>query len=408
MQRKDRDTMIRLEETLEHYHRGYAEVDLDAIVSNMESMKRNIAPETKMIGVIKTDGYGHGSVPIAQELEPLDYISGFAVATPEEAHTLRQAGIRKPILILGYTFPYCYEQLAEEELRPAVFRMDTIPLLKAAAERVGKPIRVHVKVDTGMNRIGVTPDDEGLRFVKALMEQGEKNSSRSIIIEGIFTHFARADEHDKANAIRQLETFQGFLRRIKEELGLDIPVKHCSNSAGILELPQANMDAVRAGITLYGLRPSMEVSMEAVPLKPAMSFYSHLVCVKTLHKGQSVSYGATFTAEEDMRIATVPVGYGDGYPRSLSNKGYVLLHGRRAPILGRVCMDQFMVDVSRIPEVKEGDRVVLLGTDGEERISAELLGEMSGRFHYELVCDIGKRIPRIYRKCGELFACSDE
>lgn len=408
MQRKDRDTMIRLEETLEHYHRGYVEVDLDAIVSNMESMERNIAPETKMIGVIKTDGYGHGSVPIAQELEPLDYISGFAVATPEEAHTLRRAGIRKPILILGYTFPYCYEQLAEEELRPAVFRMDTIPLLKAAAERVGKPIRVHVKVDTGMNRIGVSPDEEGLRFVKALMEQGGKNTSKSIIIEGIFTHFARADEHDKANAIRQLETFQGFLRRIKEELGLDIPVKHCSNSAGILELPQANMDAVRAGITLYGLCPSKEVSMEAVPLKPAMSFYSHLVCVKTLHKGQSVSYGATFTAEEDMRIATVPVGYGDGYPRSLSNKGYVLLHGRRAPILGRVCMDQFMVDVSHIPEVKEGDRVVLLGADGEERISAELLGEMSGRFHYELVCDIGKRIPRIYRKCGELFVCSDE
>lgn len=414
--------MIKLEETLDCYQRGYAEVDLDAIVANMRNMKQNIAPETKMIGVIKTDGYGHGSVPIAQTLEPLDFLYGFAVATYEEAHVLRRAGIRKPILILGYTFPYCYEKLAEEELRPAVFRMDTIPLLKKAAERTGKPVRVHVKVDTGMNRIGITPDGEGLRFMEALMEQGGRSGSSlpdgenipagsvpgEIIIEGIFTHFARADECDKISAIRQLEAFQDFIHMIKEKLGLDIPVKHCSNSAGILELPQANMNAVRAGITLYGLYPSEEVVRDVVPLRPALSLYSHLVCVKNLRRGQSVSYGGTFTAQEDMRVATVPLGYGDGYPRSLSNKGYVLLRGKKAPVLGRVCMDQFMVDVSHIPEAKEGDRVVLLGADGGEGISAELLGEMSGRFHYELVCDIGKRIPRIYRKEGELFAWSDD
>lgn len=389
--------MIRLEENLERYQRGYAEIDLDAIVANMQNMKRNIAPETKIIGVIKTDGYGHGSVPIARTLEPLDFLSGFAVATYEEAHELRKAGIRKPILILGYTFPYCYEQLAEEELRPAVFRMDTIPLLEKAAKQAGKPIHVHVKADTGMNRIGITPDEEGLHFVEALA------NAEGIIVEGIFTHFARADEYDKTGALGQLESFQNFTRMIKEKLGLDIPVKHCSNSAGILELPQANMDAVRAGITLYGLYPSEEVGRDTVPLKPALSLYSHLVWVKTLRKGQSVSYGGTFTAQEDMRVATVPIGYGDGYPRSLSNRGYVLLHGKKAPVLGRVCMDQFMVDVTRIPEAKEGDRVVLLGADGGERISAEQLGEMSGRFHYELVCDIGKRIPRIYRKEGELF-----
>lgn len=406
--------MIKLKDTLERYQRGYAEVDLDAIVSNMRSMRQKIAPETKMIGVVKADGYGHGSVPIAEALEPLDFLFGFAVATPEEAHVLRQAGIRKPVLILGYTFPYCYEQLAEEELRPAVFRMDSIPLLRQAAERTGKPVRVHVKVDTGMNRIGITPDEEGLRFVEALMEQGgmdgshpDKTAPKGIIIEGIFTHFARADEYDKTSALRQLEAFQGFIRMIKEKLGLDIPVRHCSNSAGILELPQANMDAVRAGIALYGLYPSDEVVRDTAPLKPALSLYSHLVCVKTLRKGQSVSYGGTFTAKEDMRIATIPVGYGDGYPRSLSNRGYVLLHGKKAPVLGRVCMDQFMVDVSHIPDAKEGDRAVLLGADGEERISAEMLGEMSGRFHYELVCDIGKRIPRIYRKEGELFVCGD-
>ncbi|MDE7045333.1 MAG: alanine racemase, partial [Acetatifactor sp.] len=321
---------------MERYQRGYAEISLDAIVSNMRNMKQNIAPETKMIGVIKTDGYGHGSVPVAEVLEPLDYLSGFAVATPEEAHVLRRAGIRKPILILGYTFPYCYEQLAAEELRPAVFRMDTIPLLRQAAERTGKPVRVHVKVDTGMNRIGITPDEEGLRFVEALTEQGGREDgtvSKGIIVEGIFTHFARADEYDKTSAIEQMEVFQGFIRMIKEKLGLDIPVKHCSNSAGILELPQANMDAVRAGIALYGLYPSAEVGRDRVPLKPALSLYSHLVCVKDLPRGQSVSYGGTFTAQEDMRVATVPLGYGDGYPRSLSNKGYVLLHGKKAPVL---------------------------------------------------------------------------
>lgn len=387
------------EEGLERYQRGYAEVDLDAVVYNMRSMKKNIASDTKMIGVIKTDGYGHGSIPIAKTLEPLDFMFGFAVATPEEAHALRQAGIQRPILILGYTFPYCYEQLAEEELRPAVFRTDTILQLQEAAKRAGKPVRVHIKVDTGMNRIGITPDEEGLRFVKALMHQ------EGIEIEGIFTHFARADEYDKTSAVRQLEIFRDFIGRIEKELKLEIPVKHCSNSAGILELPQANMDVVRAGITLYGLYPSKEVSREAVPLKPALSLYSHLVYVKTIHKDQSVSYGGIFTAKEDMRIATVPLGYGDGYPRSLSNKGYVLLHGKKAPILGRVCMDQFMVDVSHIPEAAEGDRVVLLGTDGGEQISAELLGEMSGRFNYELVCDLGKRIPRVYRKQGRIVCC---
>ena len=394
--------MIKREEFLERYQRGYAEVDLDAIVYNIYYLKKNIDSHTKMIGVIKTDGYGHGSIPIAKILEPLDFLLGFAVATPEEAHELRQAGIKKPILILGYTFPYCYEQLAKEELRPAVFRRDSVLRLKEAAERVGKPIRVHIKVDTGMNRIGITPDEDGLMLVEELMDQD------GIEIEGIFTHFSKADEADKTCTVKQLEKFITFIRMTEEKLGHQIPVKHCSNSAGILEMPQANMDAVRAGIALYGLYPSEEVGKNAVPLKPALSWYSHLVYVKSIHKGQSVSYGGTFTAEEDMRIATVPVGYGDGYPRSLSNKGYVLIRGEKAPILGRVCMDQFMVDVSHIPEAVEGDRVVLIGTDGKEQISAELLGEMSGRFNYELVCDIGKRIPRVYKKEGKLIGISNE
>ena len=386
--------MSELQDKINTYLRGYAEVDLDAVVYNMKNMKQNIAPETKMIGVIKTDGYGHGSIPIARELEKLDFMFGFAVATAEEAHNLREAGITKPILVLGYTFPYSYERMAEEEIRPAVFRYDTLQELSEAAHKAGKPVKVHIKVDTGMSRIGITPDEEGLKFVECAMQQ------KGIEIEGIFTHFAKADMADKTDAEKQLQKFQNFIRMIREKLHLEIPVKHCSNSAGILEMPEANMDVVRAGITLYGLYPSEEVSREAVPLRPALSFYSHVVYCKTIHKGQSVSYGGTFTAKEDVRVATVPIGYGDGYPRSLSGKGYVLIHGKKAPILGRVCMDQFMVDVSAIPDVKEGDKVTLLGYDGDEQISAELLGELSGRFNYELVCDIGKRIPRVYLKDG--------
>ncbi len=381
--------------------RVYAQVDLDAITENMKNMKANIAGHTQMIGVVKTDGYGHGCVPIAHVLEPLDFMFGFAVATAEEAHILRMAGVKKPVLVLGYTFPYCYELLAEEEIRPAVFREDSIEELSDAAKRTGKAVKVHVKVDTGMGRIGISPDDEGIAFVRRLKEQ------RGIEIEGIFTHFARADERDKANAKRQLSMFVDFVRKAEEAVGFTIPVKHCSNSAGILELPEANMDAVRAGITLYGLYPSSEVDRDRVPLRPALSLYSHIVYIKTLKKGQSVSYGGTYTAAEDMRVATIPVGYGDGYPRSLSNKGYILIHGKKAAILGRVCMDQFMVDVSEIPEAKEGDRVTLLGEADHERLSAERLGELSGRFNYELVCDLGKRIPRVYVKDGQIVYVKD-
>lgn len=385
---------IDVEEGLERYQRVYAEVDLDMIAENVCGMRRNLAPETRMMAVVKADGYGHGSVQVARRLEPYDFLFGFAVATAEEAHALRQEGIGKPILVLGYTFPYSYEMLAEEEIRAAVFRPDAAEALAKAGRKAGKPIKVHIKVDTGMNRIGITPDGQGLSFVKGLM------GLEGIEIEGIFTHFARADEADKANARRQLETFQKFLHMIKEELFLDIPLKHCSNSAAALEMPEANMDMVRAGIAMYGLYPSEE--MREAGLKPALSLYSHIVYVKTVEKGQSVSYGGTFTAPEGMRVATVPVGYGDGYPRTLSNRGFCLLHGKKAPILGRVCMDQLMVDVSDIPQAREGDLVMLIGRDGEEHIDAQMLGELSGRYHYELLCDLGRRVPRVYREKGKV------
>ena len=390
-----------LQEKLESYQRVWAEVDLDAIWENMVHMKENIAENTKILAVIKTDGYGHGGVPIAKMLEQLDFMFGYAAATYEEAHVLREAGVKKPILILGYTFPYCYEELIREEIRPAVYRRDTVEELVAAAAKVGQKAKVHIKVDTGMGRIGITPDEEGLEFVRFLMGHPE------LEVEGIFTHFAKSDEEDKTSAYQQLELFQNFIDRIQTELGLTIPVKHCSNSAAILEMPQANMDMVRAGITTYGLYPSEEVSKDIVPLRAAMSLYSHIVYCKTIHAGQSVSYGGLFTAQKDTRVATIPVGYGDGYPRSLSGKGYVLIRGKKAPILGRVCMDQFMVDISEIPGVMEGDKVTLLGVDGTERITAEELGELSGRFNYEFVCDLGKRIPRVYRQHGEITEVRD-
>lgn len=390
-----------LQEKLESYQRVWAEVDLDAIWENMVHMKENIAEKTKILAVIKTDGYGHGGVPIAKMLEQLDFMFGYAAATYEEAHVLREAGVKKPILILGYTFPYCYEELIREEIRPAVYRRDTVEELVAAAANVGQKAKVHIKVDTGMGRIGITPDEEGLEFVRFLMGHPE------LEVEGIFTHFAKSDEEDKTSANHQLALFQNFIDRIQTELGLTIPVKHCSNSAAILEMPQANMDMVRAGITTYGLYPSEEVRKDIVPLRAAMSLYSHIVYCKTIHAGQSVSYGGLFTAQKDTRVATIPVGYGDGYPRSLSGKGYVLIHGKKAPILGRVCMDQFMVDISEIPGVMEGDKVTLLGVDGTERITAEELGELSGRFNYEFVCDLGKRIPRVYRQHGEITEVRD-
>lgn len=390
----------------EEYQRVYAKIDLDAVRNNMEQMKFRLASGTQIIGVIKADGYGHGAIPVAKELEGLEYLYGFATATAEEAFILRRSGINKPILILGYTFPYSYERLIRDEIGITVFRYDTLKeLSKAAGElaRLGinKKAKVHIKVDTGMSRIGVAPDAEGLAFLE------EAFRTERIEVEGIFTHFARADEADKTAAELQLAEFKSFLSLIKEKTGREIPVKHCSNSAGIIELPEANMDVVRAGIILYGLWPSEQVRKDIVCLTPALSLYSHIVYIKEIKEGTPVSYGGTFVAEHRMRIATIPVGYGDGYARGLSNKGFVLVRGKRVPVIGRVCMDQFMIDVTKIPEAVEGDQVTLIGQDGRERITMEELGEICGRFNYEFACDIGKRVPRIYTKGGKILSTKD-
>jgi alanine racemase len=386
---------------LEKYERVYAAVDLSAALYNMERMHEAVSPQTKMIGVIKTDGYGHGAVPIGRELEKLPYVSGYAVATAEEAFILRRAGLSKPILILGYTFPYSYYELVLQEIRPAVFRKDAVEALDVCAGRLGRKAVVHVKVDTGMSRIGIRPDEEGLVFMEWIAGLAH------IEVEGIFTHFARADESDHSAALSQLTKFTAFVEEAERRMGKQIPLKHCSNSAGILTLPQANLSLVRAGITLYGLSPSGEVTKDMLSLRPILSLKSRLVYVKEIEAGTPVSYGGTFVAKEQMRIATIPVGYGDGYPRGLSGKGSVLVRGKRAPILGRVCMDQFMVDVSDIPDASEGDVVTLIGVDGGEEITMEELGELSGRFNYELACCLGKRIPRVYVKDGEIVCTKD-
>lgn len=398
---------------IEKYSRVYAEIDLDAIHSNMEHMKANIASETKIMAVIKTDGYGHGAVPIAEELEPLDYLGGFATATIEEALILRHCGVRKPILILGYVFPYCYEEMIRKEIRPTVFRYDMVKQLASCVAGLNEAegrnhtgagkacAKVHIKVDTGMSRIGIRPDDSGMDFVKSILQIPE------IEIEGIFTHFAKADEKDKTSALRQIEVFKSFVNRIKQETGYGIPVCHCSNSAGIVELREANMNIVRAGITMYGLWPSGEVDRNIVKLTPAMELKSRIVYIKEVGTGTPVSYGGTYITDKNTRIATIPIGYGDGYPRGLSNKGIVLIKGRRAPVIGRICMDQFMVDVTDIPEAEEGDTVTLIGRDGDECITMEELGELSGRFNYELACMIGKRVPRVYLKSGKIIRTKD-
>lgn len=365
-----------------------AYIHLEAVEQNFRSMKANLKEGTQMVAVIKTDGYGHGAVPIAKLVEPYDYIWGFAVAAFSEAVQLREAGISKPILILGYTFEEDYEEMVRSGIRPAVFTLEMAQQFSDTAARLGVCAPVHLAVDTGMSRIGVADTQDGVALAKAISDLPH------IYIEGVFTHFSKADETDKAYAQMQLKRYIRFCDAI-EDAGVPKVIRHCSNSAGILEIGEANLDMVRAGITIYGIYPSDEVSRETVKLTPVMELKSHVVYIKTIPAGTAVSYGGTYIAPDERRIATIPVGYGDGYPRSLSNRGSVLIRGQRAPIVGRVCMDQFMVDVTGL-DVELLDEVTLLGRDGADEITVDELGHLSGRFPYEFVCDIGKRVPRVF------------
>ena len=372
-------------------NRVRADIDLDAVLYNMESMHKKLKPGTKIAAVVKADAYGHGAVEISRVLENLPYLWGYAVATSNEAMQLVEAGRKKPIIILGLSFPEQFEEIVENDLRPAVCTYETAQALSDIAAEKNKVCRIHIKVDTRMSRIGFQVTPESADTVARI------SKLPNIMIEGIFTHFARADESSKAPAYEQFKQFEKMIAMV-EEKGVQIPLKHCSNSAGIVEIPECNMDMVRAGITLYGLWPSEEVDKTKISLKPVMSLRSRVAYVKELLPGRQISYGGTFTVKKKMTVATVPVGYGDGYARGLSNKGWVLIKGQKAPICGRVCMDQCMVDVTDIPGVKIGDTVTLLGKDADEEITMEQLGELSGRFNYEFACLITPRVPRIYHK----------
>ena len=381
------------------YSRVYATVNLDAVASNMRSMRDNLPASTLIMGSVKADGYGHGSVPVAKTIEP--YVFGYAVATIDEGIILRRHGINKTILILGVTHESRYEDLLRYDIRTAMFQYEKAKKLSDLALKQGKKAVVHLALDTGMSRIGMKADREHAKEAAAIA------ALEGIEVEGLFTHFARADETDKSAYEEQYRRYKEFLGYL-EELGVKIPIRHCSNSAGIIESLESNhMDMVRAGIAIYGMYPSDEVDHNSIKLTPAMEIKSCITYIKEIEAGTAVSYGGTFVADHTMKVATIPVGYGDGYVRSLSGKGDVLIHGKRAAILGRICMDQFMVDVTDIPDVQEDDEVTLLGSDGAECITMEELAEKSGGFHYEMICDIGKRIPRVYLKDGKVVGTKD-
>lgn len=385
---------------MKQYNRVCANIDLDSIVYNMEQMKQHIGEDAQLVAVIKTDAYGHGAVPIAHVLEGLSYVWGYATASLDEAVVLRKAGIGKPILVLGCVFPDQYEEMVEQEIRAAVYMEEMAEAVSQIAVRLGKKAYLHVKIDTGMGRIGFAATKDSANVIAGL------SKLPNIELEGIFTHFAKADETDQTYTHEQYRRFRLVLDELERQ-NIHIPFVDCDNSAGIIDYPQYCHNLVRAGISMYGMYPSDEVGKDKISLKPALELVSHITFIKTVEKGTAISYGGIFIAPKQMRVATIPVGYGDGYPRSLSNLGEVLIHGKRAKILGRICMDQFMVDVTDIPEVAFMDRVVLIGQSQDECISVEELGEKSGRFHYEFVCCLSKRIPRNYVKDGRIILQTD-
>ena len=377
--------------------RVYAEINLDAMCSIVSQALERMKP-AKLMAIIKTDAYGHGAVRSAKALDEIG-VYAFGVATPGEALELRRAEIKNPILILGYVFEEYFDRMIENDIDLALFDLNTAKLLNSHAEKLGKKARVHIKADTGMGRIGFQPCDESAEIIKEIA------ALNNIEIDGMFTHFACADSKDKASVNRQIERFTNFVAKVKSE-GVSLPIVHCYNSASIVDFDKPLFDMVRCGIITYGLEPSDEVSKTNIKLQKVMSIKSHVAYVKKVGAGFTVSYGSTYVTDKETEIATIPVGYGDGYPRTLSNKGMVLIGGHFAKIIGRVCMDQFMVDVTGLG-VSRGDEVILMGSDGENSITAEEIGDLSGRFNYELVCDINKRVPRVYIKNGEIIAVDD-
>ena len=384
-------------ESIDKYYRAYAGINLDNIYANMQELKNNTAAGTQMVAVIKADGYGHGAVPVAKTID--DMVAAYAVATIDEALNLRRHNITKPIYILGFIYEHRVKDAILNDIRMSVFDKKMAVFISETAKELGKKAYIHIKVDTGMSRIGFMASDMSADIVKEISELPD------IEVEGIFTHFASSDSSDKKMANSQLKLFNDFIVKL-EDRGVSIKLKHCANSAGIIDMPGADMTEVRAGIALYGMYPSDEVNKKAVMLRPALELKSHVIFVKKVPAGTGISYGSTYVTTADTEVATIPVGYGDGYPRNLSNKGYVLINGKKCKILGRVCMDQFMVDVTGMGVCK-GDEVTLIGMDGEETITVEEMAELASTFNYEFVCNLGKRIPRVYYRGGKVVSTKD-
>ena len=374
---------------MKRYLRCYAEISLEAIGHNIREVKKRLPEGVKLLGVVKANAYGHGAVPVASYLEnQVDY---FATATIEEAVELRENGISAPILILGYVSPSQYGDLVEYDITQTIDSYAQALALEKEAARQNRKAKAHLAVDTGMTRIGfqVTEHDAD--------EAAKIADLPHIELEGMFTHFSCADQEDKTYCSMQMEKYDKMTALLAER-GVTIPLRHICNSAGIMEFDDHRFEMVRSGIITYGIYPSEEVKKERLDLIPALSWKSHVIHVKEVGPGIGVSYGATYVTEKPMtRIATVSAGYADGYPRALSNQGCVLIHGKKAPIIGRICMDQMMVDVTDIPDVQVEDVVTLVGTDGDETITIEEIANPAARFDYEMLCDISSRVTRVYK-----------
>lgn len=372
---------------MKNYHRICAEINLGNIYHNISNIKNLFDKNVKIMPVIKADGYGHGALQVAIKLMTL--ADCFAVAVIEEAIELRNSGILKPIMILGTLPASRYDVAVRNDVIVPVYTMEMALQLSKAAKNIGKCAKTHLVVDTGMRRIGMDYGDEGVELAKKIC------SVDSLNVCGIFTHYATADMSDKEFAKLQRQRFSAFCHSL-DDAGIHIPCRHICNSAAILDMNDECFDMVRPGIITYGLYPSDEVDKEKLNLKPAMEIKSMVSYVKTVKKGEGISYGLTYQTESDRKIATIPVGYADGYPRLLSGNGRVIIRGQYAPIVGRVCMDQFMVDVTDIEGVECEDTVTLMGRDGDAFISASEIASHAMTINYEIICGIGKRVPRIY------------
>ncbi len=367
-----------------HIERGaWAEINLDAVAKNVQVAKANLKPETKLCAVVKADAYGHGALRVAQEAarNGADF---FAVALLQEAVALRDGGIDLPILILGTMLPEVAEIVVKYDLSHAVFDKKRLYALNAAALKLGTKAKIHIKIDTGMHRVGLHVKDAGKFAALAAQLPG-------IEIEGVFSHFATADSEDKEYAAYQFKRFQEALKLIEKE-GIKIPIRHIANSAALSELQQYQLDMVRQGITLYGLHPAHMLECYGDFL-PVMTVKTKIAFIKELDAGETLGYGRSYTLKRKSRIATVPIGYADGVNRRLSNKGYMVVRGKHAPIVGRVCMDQVMLDVTDIPKAKEGDEVIVMG--GPE-LPMERVAKWAGTICYEIACAVSTRVPRQY------------